>query len=76
MDMAKRPYNEAKRDLVEGFEREYIEDALRRSGGNIAEAARQSCKPRRVFFEMMRKHGIKAGDYFSVKALTASDEAH
>jgi two-component system, NtrC family, response regulator GlrR len=57
------PYNEAKRDLVDHFEREYVEDALRRSHGNIGRAARESQKPRRVFFEMMRKHGIKASAY-------------
>ncbi|MGA9770396.1 MAG: sigma-54 dependent transcriptional regulator [Blastocatellia bacterium] len=69
-NLTRRPYNEAKRDLVDRFEREYIDDALRRSRGNITEAARQSEKPRRVFFEMMRRHGIKAGEYLSVKALT------
>jgi len=53
------PYNKAKRDLLDQFEREYVEEALQRSGGNIAQAARQSKKPRRVFFEMMRRHGIK-----------------
>ena len=57
------PYNDAKRDLVDHFEREYVADALRRSGGNIGRAARESQKPRRVFFEMMRKHGIKASEY-------------
>jgi DNA-binding NtrC family response regulator len=70
-NLTRRPYNEAKRDLVDRFEREYIEDALRRSGGNITEAARQSEKPRRVFFEMMRRHGIKAGEFLSVKTLTS-----
>jgi len=54
-----QPYNQAKRDLLNNFEREYVEEALQRSGGNIAKAARESKKPRRVFFEMMRKHGIK-----------------
>jgi DNA-binding NtrC family response regulator len=58
-----QPYNMAKRDLVDRFERQYLEDALRRSGGNIARAARESQKPRRVFFEMMRKHGIKPMSY-------------
>jgi len=61
----KLPYNDAKRGLVDHFEREYIVSALRRSGGNIAQAARESQKPRRVFFEMMRKHGIKASDYIT-----------
>jgi len=62
-NLTAQPYNEAKRDLVDHFEQEYLEDALRRSGGNIALAARLSRKPRRVFFEMMRKHGIKAGEF-------------
>lgn len=53
-------FQEAKRELVSLFEREYLEDALRRSGGNIAEAARASGKARRAFFELMRKHGIRA----------------
>jgi two-component system, NtrC family, response regulator GlrR len=57
------PYNKAKRGLVDHFEREYIEEALRRSSGNIAEASRQSQKPRRVFFEMMRKHHLRAQDF-------------
>jgi DNA-binding NtrC family response regulator len=52
------PMKEVKRDLVVQFERAYLENALRRSGGNIAAAARASGKPRRVFFELMRKHGV------------------
>jgi two-component system, NtrC family, response regulator GlrR len=42
------------------FERDYLEEALRRSGGNIAEAARASGKARRAFFELMRKHGVRS----------------
>jgi two-component system, NtrC family, response regulator GlrR len=53
-------FQNAKRELVNLFEREFLEDALRRSGGNIAEAARVSGKARRAFFELMRKHGVKA----------------
>ena len=53
-------FQKAKRELVTLFEREYLEQALRRSGGNIAEAARASGKARRAFFELMRKHGIRA----------------
>jgi DNA-binding NtrC family response regulator len=70
-----RPYKDAKRDVVDSFEREYLVDALRRSSGIIAEAARLSRKPRRVFFELMRKHGIKAEDYLPVKRLSNTDAA-
>jgi len=54
------PLKVVKRDLVAQFERVYLERALQRSGGNIAAAARASGKPRRAFFELMRKHGIAA----------------
>jgi two-component system response regulator GlrR len=57
------PLREAKRSLVGDFERNYLIDALRASHGNIARAARASGKPRRAFFELMRRHGVCAGDY-------------
>ena len=53
-------FQRSKRELVNLFERGYLEEALRRSKGNIAEAARASGKARRAFFELMRKHGVKA----------------
>jgi len=59
-DLAGLSLNAAKRELVTRFEREYLERALRESHGNIARAARQSGKARRAFFELMRKHGVKA----------------
>ncbi|HST79475.1 MAG TPA: helix-turn-helix domain-containing protein [Verrucomicrobiae bacterium] len=53
-------FQNAKQELVSLFEREFLEQALRRSHGNIAEAARASGKARRAFFELMRKHGVRA----------------
>ena len=54
------PFQKLKSQLVCDFECAYLVDALRRSHGNIAHAAAASGKPRRVFFELMRKHGLKA----------------
>jgi two-component system, NtrC family, response regulator GlrR len=71
-DLTTMPYTDAKRDLVDQFEYSYVEGALLRSKGNIAQAARESRKPRRVFFEMMRKHGMKAADYMVKTDATAS----
>ena len=51
---------QAKREVVDRFERERLEEALRRSDGNIAQAARAEGKARRAFFELLRKHGIEA----------------
>jgi DNA-binding NtrC family response regulator len=57
------PLKEAKSMVVEGFERMYIDIALRDTRGNVADAARQSGKHRRAFFELMRRYGITAGAY-------------
>jgi DNA-binding NtrC family response regulator len=54
------PLKAQKQSLVSEFERTYLESALRRSGGNIAAAARASGKQRRAFFELMRKRGVVA----------------
>jgi two-component system, NtrC family, response regulator GlrR len=59
-ERASASFQKSKRELVNLFERGYLEDALRKSNGNIAEAARASGKARRAFFELMRKHGVKA----------------
>jgi len=53
-------FKRAKSALVAEFERKFLEDALAAADGNIARAARSSGKPRRAFFELMRKHGVVA----------------
>jgi DNA-binding NtrC family response regulator len=53
-------FKRAKSTLVAEFERKFLEDALAAADGNIARAARTSGKPRRAFYELMRKHGIVA----------------
>jgi DNA-binding NtrC family response regulator len=54
------PFQTLKDQLVREFECAYLVEALRRSKGNIAQAAAASNKPRRAFFELMRKHGLRA----------------
>jgi two-component system, NtrC family, response regulator GlrR len=58
LTFADRPLKEAKGALIVEFERLYLDQALGRANGNIAEAARQSGKHRRAFFELMRKYGM------------------
>jgi DNA-binding NtrC family response regulator len=59
-DNGKLSFQKAKQELLDLFEKNYLEEALRRSKGNISEAARASGKARRAFFELMRKHGVRA----------------
>ena len=58
LTVLERPLKTVKQELVGDFERRYIENALSRSGGNVSQAARDSGKRRRVFFELMRKYDI------------------
>jgi DNA-binding NtrC family response regulator len=62
-ELVELPLKEAKSMVVEGFERMYIEKALRDTCGNVAEAARISGKHRRAFFELMRRYAIAAEAY-------------
>ncbi|MFY2562729.1 sigma 54-interacting transcriptional regulator [Corallococcus terminator] len=57
---SRESFQVAKRRVVEAFEKAWLEGSLVEHGGNIAAAARASGKHRRAFFELMRRHGLKA----------------
>jgi DNA-binding NtrC family response regulator len=52
------PFAQAKQAAVEEFERQYLEEALRRSGGRIAEAARLSGLDKSNFRRLVRRHHL------------------
>ena len=45
------------------FERGYVVQALRATGGKVAAAARLAGKDRKDFYALMKKHGIDPDDY-------------
>jgi two-component system response regulator GlrR len=51
-------FQSMKARVVESFERGYLENVLRSTNGNIANAARAAGKNRRALFELIRKHNI------------------
>ncbi len=53
------PFREAKGKAVEQFESAYVHEMLKRSGGNVSEAARQSTMDRSNFRRIIRKHKIR-----------------
>ena len=56
-------FAEAKRRIVERFERDYLQDVLRAHRGNITQASKAARKNRRAFFELLRKHHIDASRF-------------
>ena len=50
---------EARERWVRSFERQYLEEALRVHGGNVAAAARASGMDRIQFYRLLWRHGLK-----------------
>jgi DNA-binding NtrC family response regulator len=51
-------YAEARDAWVTTFEREYVQAALKRSGGNVAKAARDCQVDRAYLFRLIKKHDL------------------
>ncbi|MDJ0761949.1 MAG: sigma-54 dependent transcriptional regulator [Myxococcota bacterium] len=54
------PFAEAKRRVIDGFEKEYVQEVLRRTGGNVSEAARQSSLDRSNFRRILKKYKVSS----------------
>ena len=59
----KLSFKEAKRRVVEEFERTYITRLLKRHKGNITRAAKDAQKNRRAFWQLIKKYNIAATEY-------------
>jgi DNA-binding NtrC family response regulator len=51
-------FQDAKAEAVRLFERDYVVNVLRQSGGNVTQAARIAGKERRAFGKLLKKYGI------------------
>lgn len=52
------PYKDARRQIVDTFERRYLRDLLEATRGNIRESARQAQMNRSYLIELLSKHGL------------------
>ncbi len=56
---ADRPFKDAKNDLIEDFERGYLQDLLNRNTGNISKSAREAGIERAYLQRLIRKYDLK-----------------
>jgi two-component system response regulator AtoC len=61
--MLDRPLREARAQLLNAFEREYLAGILRRSGGRVGEAAKRAGIHPRSLFGKMRRHGLRKEEF-------------
>lgn len=61
--LSDRPLREARRVIVDAFERRYLEELLRRTGGRIGDAARQAGINERSLYDLMQRHGLRKEDF-------------
>jgi two-component system, NtrC family, nitrogen regulation response regulator GlnG len=52
------PFKEAKEQLIEGFERDYLKSLLARCEGNQSRAAREAGIDRVYLRRLLHKHGL------------------
>ncbi|MEZ4269426.1 MAG: sigma-54 dependent transcriptional regulator [Myxococcota bacterium] len=56
-------FAEGKQRLLEQFERAYLVQALERSGGNVAAAARDAGIDRKTLWRLLRKYALEADEF-------------
>ena len=61
-DEAMEPFKEAKRSLIDDFERGYLKRLLERSGNKLSRAARMAQLERHTLRDLFRKHGLRDND--------------
>jgi two-component system response regulator AtoC len=58
-----KPLKEARRDIVEQFERSYLISLLTSSDGRVGRAAKKAGIDSRTLFEKMKKHNLNKNDF-------------
>ena len=53
------PFKDAKEQLIQAFERQYLVDLIERHGGNVSKAARAADMDRKSITRLLKKHEIR-----------------
>ena len=58
-ELQELPFKDAKEQIIEAFEREYLVELIERYGGNVSRAARAADMDRKSITRLLKKHGIR-----------------
>lgn len=60
-------FRSAKANAIRAFEKQYLQQVLAESGGNVSQAARRAGKERRSLGKLLKKHGLASGTQVDMK---------
>ena len=61
-------FRDAKREVVEKFERSYLRELMRRHAGNVTAASQQAGMLRSALQRLLRKHGIRSAEFRAARS--------
>jgi DNA-binding NtrC family response regulator len=70
-----RRFRDAKRDVVEAFERSYLGGLMERHGGNVTAASQQAGMLRSALQRLLRKYDLKSAEFRRRHRSTSLDES-
>lgn len=70
-----RRFRDAKREVVEAFERSYLSSLMERFGGNVTAASQRAGMLRSALQRLLRKYGLKSASFRRQRAATKPEEA-
>ena len=59
------------KDARDAFERDYLVQVLSMTDGNVSQAAKLAGKYRADFYDLLKKHELKADDFKKAKSATS-----
>ena len=72
----KRPWKEVRKETLALFERQYLTELLRLTGGRVGETARRAGMEPRSLHEKMKRYGLRKEDFRREEGLEADEQAH
>jgi two-component system response regulator HydG len=70
-----RRFREAKREVVESFERAYLLELMQRFGGNVTGGAQQAGMLRSALQRLLRKYGLKSAEFRGSRQGAGAEDA-
>ena len=74
-EVSTRRFRDAKREVVEAFERSYLHTLMERHGGNVTAASQQAGMLRSALQRLLRKYGFKSAEFRRARRAARTEDS-